>query len=76
MARGDAELLPAIVHLVNLMIKHNVSPADLDERFVGLLSAEKPKSDHAPFNQQRVTTDQRLLPQTTFIEPSLIRRLR
>jgi hypothetical protein len=26
------------------MIKHNVSPADLDERFVGLLSAEKPKS--------------------------------
>ena len=34
MARGDAKLLPAVVHLVNLMIEYDVKPADLDERFV------------------------------------------
>ena len=37
MARGEAELLPAVIHLLNLMIKYDISPADLDERFVGRL---------------------------------------
>jgi hypothetical protein len=36
MARGEAKLLPAVVHLVNLMIEHKVTPADLDERFAEL----------------------------------------
>jgi hypothetical protein len=36
MARGEADLLPAVIHLLNLMIKHGVRPADLDQRFVGL----------------------------------------
>jgi hypothetical protein len=34
MARGKVKLLPAVVHLLNLMIEYKVSPADLDQRFV------------------------------------------
>ena len=37
MARGEARLLPVVVHLLTLMKKYNVSPADLDERFVSRL---------------------------------------
>jgi len=40
MARGEARLLPVVVHLLTLMKKYNVSPADLDERFVGRLQGD------------------------------------
>ena len=33
MALGETRILPAIVHLLTLMKKHNVAPSDLDERF-------------------------------------------
>jgi hypothetical protein len=33
MATGEAELLPAVIHLLRLMIKHKVKPAKLDDRF-------------------------------------------
>ena len=36
MARGEAELLPAVIHLLNLMLKYKVSPSDLDPRFEDL----------------------------------------
>ena len=41
MARGEARLLPVVVHLLTLMKKYNVSPADLDERFVGRLQGAR-----------------------------------
>jgi hypothetical protein len=34
MASGDVKLLPAVVHLLKLMLKYKVDPADLDQRFV------------------------------------------
>jgi hypothetical protein len=40
MAHGEARLLPAVIHLLTLMKKYNVSPAELDERFVGRLQGE------------------------------------
>jgi hypothetical protein len=32
-ARGEAKMLPVVAHLLKLMIKYKVSPADLDQRF-------------------------------------------
>jgi hypothetical protein len=36
LARGEATVLPAVVHLIELMLKYKIKPADLDERFEGL----------------------------------------
>jgi hypothetical protein len=40
-ARGEAKMLPAVIHLLKLMLKYRISPADLDERFVGRLQEQE-----------------------------------
>jgi hypothetical protein len=35
MANGEAELLPAVIHLIRLMLKYKIKPTQLDKRLIG-----------------------------------------